>query len=375
MTLSKPASRWLTLLSLPLFIIGCSDQSAETAATTEPQIRPVKVYQLGKPQTQPTRTLAGTIEAVDRADLSFRVSGKIAEIRVEAGAQVNEGEVLAVLDKTQLQLAVDAAKAQRLRAQAVMTDARQNYDAQRELVKRGVISRISFEGTAANLKSTAAELESAKAQESRAVRDLEYAVLTAPFSGKIASRNVDTFSNITPGQSIFEMVKEGQREVVVRLPLAILRYIDQQQAVQVTPLVTDALAKQERQHFSGIIHQVGANSEAGNAVTLKVLLDDDARSLRSGLPAEVRFTLNYQDSDHLTVPFTAVVPSDQADSGYLFRYDSTSQTVSKVAVRLINTRDRGIEISGAVQAGDLVVAAGAEFLHEGQRVSLFQPVQ
>lgn len=374
MKMTKYPARLLTLIALPLLIIGCSDQSAETTQPAEPQIRPVKVHQLGKPQTQPTRTLAGTIEAVDRADLSFRVSGKIAEIKVEVGAQVSEGDTLAVLDQTQLELALDSAKAQRLRAQAVMTDARQNYDAQKALVKRGVISRISFEGTAANLKSASAELESARAQENRAARDLEYAVLKAPFSGKVSSRSVDPFTNISAGQSVFQMVKEGQREVIVRLPLALLRYVNQQEPVQVTPLVTDALAADVRQSFSGIIHHIGANSEAGNAVTLKILLDDQARSLRSGLPAEVRFNLNYQDSGHLTVPFTAIVPSEQADSGYLFRYDSNTETVSKVEVRLINTRDQGVEIAGDISAGDLVVAAGAEFLHEGQKVSLFQPI-
>lgn len=370
----KRQIHWLAVLSLPLFITGCQDQPVETSSLSEAQIRPVKVYQLGTPQNTPTRTLAGTIEAVDRADLSFRVSGTIARINVESGAQVSKGDALAILDKTQLQLALDSARAQRLRAQAIATEAQQNYQAQKALVQRGVISKISFEGIAANLKSSIAELESAQAQENRALRDLEYAVLKAPFSGKISSRAVDTFTNINAGQRVFEMVKEGQREVIVRLPLALLRYVDQRQTVQVTPLINDALAGDTKQQYAGRIHHIGANSEAGNAVILKILLDEKARALRSGLPAEVRFNLNYADTGHLTVPFTAIVPSEQADSGYLFRYNSDSETVTRVEIRMINTRDKLIEIAGPVKAGDLVVAAGAEFLHDGQKVGLFQPI-
>ena len=363
-----------SLISLTLLLSGCGSDDQANSAPPEPQVRPVKVYQLGAPQSSAQRTLAGTIQAVDRADLSFRVSGKVASVGVEVGTQVSEGDVLATLDTTQLQLAVDTARAQRLRTQAVLRDAQQNYNAQKELVGRGVISRISFENTAANLKSAAAEVDSAQAQENKARRDLEYAALTAPFSGKISSRNVDAFTNITTGQTVFQMVKEGQREVVVRLPLSLLRYISQQDKVVVTPLIRDELSDAESQTYNGIIHQIGANSEAGNAVAVKILLDDRARNLRSGLPAEVRFSLSYQDSDHLTVPLTAIVPSDQADSGYLFRYDSHTEKVSRIPVQIVNTRDQGIEISGEVNAGDLVVSAGAQFLHDGQQVTLFLPV-
>ena len=372
--MKTPSLFSLSLISLTLLLSGCGSDEQGQMAPPEPQIRPVKVYQLGAPQSSAHRTLAGTIQAVDRADLSFRVSGKVATVEVEVGTQVSEGDLLATLDTIQLQLAVDTAKAQRLRTQAVLRDAQQNYNAQKELVGRGVISRISFENTAANLKSAAAEVDSARAQENKARRDLEYAALTAPFSGKISSREVDAFTNITTGQTVFQMVKEGQREVVVRLPLSLLRYISREDKVVVTPLVRDELSDGKSQTYNGIIHQVGANSEAGNAVTVNILLDDQARNLRSGLPAEVRFSLSYQDSDHLTVPLTAIVPSDQADSGFLFRYDSSSEQVSRVPVQIINTRDRGVEISGAVNAGDLVVSAGAQFLHDGQQVSLFKPV-
>lgn len=366
--------RWLSALLLPLLISGCTNESETPAVTDQVQIRPVKLYQLGAPQQQSSRTLAGTIQAVGQADLSFRVSGKVAQVMVEVGAQVEIGDALATLDTTQLQLAVDSANAQRLRAQAVLGDAQNNYNAQKSLVQRGVISRISFENTAANLKSASADADAAQTQLNKARRDLEYAVLKAPFSGRISSRDIDPFTNISAGQSVFQMVKEGQREAIVRVPVSLLRYINQEDNVEVLPLIKDELADTEPSSYQGSIHQVGANSEAGNAVTVKILLADEAQSLRSGLPAEVRFNLSYPDSDHLTVPFAAIVPSDQADSGFLFRYNPESETISKVAIQIVNTRDNGIEIKGSVAKGDLVVAAGSQFLHDGQQVSLFQPI-
>lgn len=368
--------RWFTALLLPLLLSSCTDdrEAPNATATDKVQIRPVKLYQLGAPKQQASRTLAGTIQAVDQADLSFRVPGKVAQVMVEVGTQVQSGDTLATLDTTQLQLAVDSANAQKLRAQAVLGDAQSNYNAQKSLVKRGVISRISFENTAANLKSAAADADAAQAQLNKALRDLEYAILKAPFSGRISSRDVDPFTNISTGQAVFQMVKQGQRKAIVRVPLSLLRYINQEDSVEVLPLVKDELVDNETSRYQGIIHQIGATSEAGTAVPVKILLADDAQSLRSGLPAEVRFNLSYQDTDHLTVPFTAIVPSDQADSGFLFRYDPDKQTISKVAIQIINTRDNGIEIKGSVAKGDLVVAAGSQFLHDGQQVSPFQPI-
>ena len=355
---------------------GCSEEDIQaTDQATQTVIRPVKLYSVGAPKEAPSRTLAGTIQASDQADLSFRVSGKVNEVKVDAGDSVKTGDVIATLDTTQLQLAADSAKAQQQRANAVLAEAQRKYTANKELVKRGVISRISFENIVATLKSTTADADAAKAGYERALKDLDYAVLHAPFSGLIASRNVEPFTNVTAGQSLFQIAKQGQREVVVRMPLSTLRYINQDTPVRVTPLIADELNLGETASYAGIIHQIGSRSEAGSAVTMKVLLQGNVTELRDGMAAEVRFNLSYQDSGHLTVPFNAIVAGDQADTGFVFKYNTTSQEVSKVEIQLIAPRDQGVEITGELLAGDQVVAAGAQFLHEGQQVRPFKAVQ
>ena len=369
-----PAVLFISALLSVSLLSGCTEEAPEET-TSVTSIRPVKLYTVGAPKQAPTRILAGTIQASGQADLSFRVSGKVASVKVDAGDQVSAGQVIATLDTTQLQLAVDSAKAQQQRANAVLAEAQRKYTANKELVQRGVISRISFENIVATLKSATADADAARASHERALKELDYAILEAPFSGLISSRNVEPFTNITAGQSLFQIAKQGQREVIVRMPLSTLRYIDQDSPVTVTPLVNDELNPEAVASYRGIIHQVGSRSEAGNAVTMKVLLQDDAAELRDGLAAEVRFALSYQDSGHLTVPFNAIVPGDQADSGFVFKYQPEIQQVTKVEVQLIAPRDQGVEISGDLLAGDQVVAAGAQFLHEGQQVSLFKAAQ
>ena len=355
---------------------GCAEEANQTASqATQTVIRPVKLYSVGAPKEAPNRTLAGTIQASDQADLSFRVGGKVAEVNVDAGDEVSAGDIIATLDKTQLQLAADSAKAQLQRANAVLAEAQRKYTANKELVKRGVISRISFENIVATLKSATADADAARASHERALKDLDYAVLQAPFSGLIASRNVEPFTNVTAGQSLFQIAKQGQREVVVRMPLSTLRYINQDSPVRVTPLIADQLSLGDAPAYEGVIHQIGSRSEAGNAVTMKVLLQGNVAELRDGMAAEVRFNLSYQDSGHLTVPFSAIVAGDQADTGYVFKYQQDEQNVTKVEVQLIAPRDQGVEVSGELLAGDQVVAAGAQFLHEGQQVTPFKAVQ
>ena len=83
---------------------------------------------------QASVTLTGEVQARFRADLSFRVSGRVVERFVDVGAHVNAGDVLARLDPTEQQADLDAATAAVAAAESQLRVAQANFDRQKALL-------------------------------------------------------------------------------------------------------------------------------------------------------------------------------------------------------------------------------------------------
>jgi multidrug efflux pump subunit AcrA (membrane-fusion protein) len=84
--------------------------------------------------------IGSPVWAADTVELSTRVSGVVAEVRVKPGQRVKKGTVLLRLDKTVLQAQLDEANAEQARAQADAGDARRELERVQELYKRTVSS-------------------------------------------------------------------------------------------------------------------------------------------------------------------------------------------------------------------------------------------
>jgi multidrug efflux pump subunit AcrA (membrane-fusion protein) len=121
-------------------------------------------------QTQ-TVSLDGTLSPQTEADLNFSVSGTVTALKVKVGQTVAKGQVLATIDDSTLQDAVDLAAAN-------LTSAKASY------------SDVSGSGTSAATKAAAAQVDSAKAALASAKQDLTNASLRSTIAGTVASVEV-----------------------------------------------------------------------------------------------------------------------------------------------------------------------------------------
>jgi multidrug efflux pump subunit AcrA (membrane-fusion protein) len=88
----------VSLLSL---LAGCAEEVPEEQVEVA---RPVKTLVVAAPETGGERKFPARIEAVRKAELSFRVPGKVQELDVKEGDEVSEGQVLAKLDTTDFEI-------------------------------------------------------------------------------------------------------------------------------------------------------------------------------------------------------------------------------------------------------------------------------
>ena len=113
---------------------------------------------------QTSVTLTGEVQARFRADLSFRVSGRVLARYVDVGDHVQAGEVLALLDPAEQQAEVDGATAAVMAAESQLRVAKATFERQKALIASGFTTRTVYDQAQEGLRTAEGVLEAAKAQ-------------------------------------------------------------------------------------------------------------------------------------------------------------------------------------------------------------------
>ena len=151
------------------------------------------VIQAEKPDTgyiAQSVTATGKIEPVDTVTVGTQVSGIIKYLYVDFNSKVKKGQLIAELDKSLLQAALDQVKGNLLNAQSQEIYAKNNYDRQNLLFKTDAISKADYDIALNTYSAAKASVKSAQAQVRSADKNLSYADIYSPIDGVILNRNI-----------------------------------------------------------------------------------------------------------------------------------------------------------------------------------------
>lgn len=154
----------------------------------------------------------GYVVARRQATVSSKSTGKVSEILIEEGQQVQAGQILARLDGSNARAALELAQSQLVstraglaEVQAQLSDARRQYQRTQELTAKGMFSQAALDTAQANVETLAARLERVRsdglvAERSVSVyrQQLDDTVVRAPFSGVITVKNAQPGEMISP---------------------------------------------------------------------------------------------------------------------------------------------------------------------------------
>jgi membrane fusion protein (multidrug efflux system) len=166
---------------------ACAKVQEEQSAPPPPQVGVIPVHAAAIPLT---RDLVGRLSATRVADVRARVPGILVKRLYKEGTEVKEGEPLFQIDPAPLQAALDAALAAQAQSDATATNAHIAAQRARELVPSGLVSRSDLDNAEALERSTAADVQQAKANVETARINLGYARVTAPISGRAGQQAV-----------------------------------------------------------------------------------------------------------------------------------------------------------------------------------------
>jgi len=304
---------------------------------------------------QPTIKAVGSLEAVRGVDITAETTGKIMEIAVDDGAEVEAGQLVARLDAEGLRAELRGA-----RAEASLAEIQR--DRQRQLRDKNAVSQSDLDRAESQLEQARARVDDVRAQ-------LDQKTIEAPFAGRLGIVQVD----------IGQYVRAGDPFVTLQTldPISVDFSVPQQELARITvnqPLVVRADAFRD-QTFRGRIVAISpkVNQQTRN-VAVRGRLGNPAGLLRPGMFVDVAVELPQQDSV-ITLPQTAITYNPYGDSVFLVHETDTEAgetvlTVERKFVKTGATRGDQVQILDGVAEGDRVVTSGQLKLRNGSRVTI-----
>ena len=342
-------------LAAAAFLSGCNPP---TIAKRPPL--PVRIVVAQPSDYAPQIALTGTVAARVSSNMSFRISGRVIERKVDVGQHVTAGEVLARLDPASAQSDVDSAKAAVQSAEATLKQASANFERQKQLFESGFATRSTFDAAQQSQLTAQSALDSAKAAAGTATDALSFTTLKAERPGVVTARSIDVGQVALAAQTAFTIAEDGPRDAVFNVFESIFFARPAAGGIKLS-LVSDPSVTAH-----GRVREVSpiVNANAGT-VTVKVGLDEGADAMPLGAPVIGRG--GFAARKVVSLPWTAAA----SDGGHLavWLVDPKTSAVSLKQVVAESFENETLLLNAGLAGGEQVVTAGGKFLYPGEIVA------
>jgi len=342
-----------TALAAATLVISACHRAPHVELASPPR---VLVYQVGS-GTETATSYSGTVHSRVEPDLSFRVGGRILERKVNVGDHVTAGQLLMRLDPADYDMAVNGAVAAVAAAQAQATRAEASFERLTALAASGSTSADTIEQARAAKESADAGLRAAQAQLATARNQKAYTELRADTAGVVVAIPAEAGQVTGIGQPVIRMAMAGAPEAVVGLP-------DAGHAVGETASVT-VFGPQTSTH-SAHLRQISLVADPSTRLfEARYVLDATPADVPLGSTVAVSPSVGRVAAAGIDIPLSALV--DRGDGTRVWTIDAGKARSRPVKVARLD--EETALITGGLARGDVIVAAGAQLLHEGEVVS------
>ena len=308
----------------------------------QPQAQAVKVMAAAKQDVRQDGVYSATVQAFAVNNIAPQSGGRIQKINVEVGDFVGKGQVLAEMDRVQL----DQAKLRLSNAETELGRIKQLYE-------QGGLAQSDYEAAELNF------------QVSKSTYDnlLENTILRSPISGVVSARNYDRGDMYGMAAPIFTVQQITPVKILVGISEG--DYTKVKKGDNVT-LTVDALPGKT---FSGSIKRIYPTIDPmTHTVNIEVNVPNQNRELRPGMYAKVNVTFGHSSS--IVVPDAAVVRLQGSGQRNVFVVENGVAVQREVT--LGRHFDSQYEILSGLEVGEQVVVKGGSALRNGAAVEVIE---
>ena len=292
--------------------------------------------------------LSATVQPLQTVQLAAQTRGIVRDLHVEIGDFVEQGEPLLSLDQAEQ-------RAELARAEAVLEQAKLAYQRQSELYSRQLTSSAEYQAQAAELRVAESEYQLWQTR-------VGFGDIVAPRQAVVSRRWVELGESIREQDPLLELTDMSQLVLHLGVSELDVAHLSVGQQVDVT---LDAMPEQP---VIGHIRRVFPTAELNSRfITVEIALPATAyqQGIRPGYLARVNLMIDAREQA-LAVPASALVKTDEHSYVMLIKDDRLIRQDVTTGVH----RGQWLEITSGIQAGDVVLAAQAGDMNEGQRVRI-----
>jgi membrane fusion protein, multidrug efflux system len=357
-------SRTVVFAFLSLIVVvataGCSQE--KKAETPEPS-RPVKTVRVAAAEVGRMLSYSGSVKARYDVSMAFRIGGKIVERKVDIGQHVGVGDLLARIDKADYELAVSKAEADLDSASRQVDTYAVNQRRAQALFDQKVVSKSELDQRNLAYDQAVAARKAAVTAVDQAKNQLSYTDLFSTAAGIVTQVSSEQGQVISAGAPVVTISLDGEKEVVIAVPETDIGQFKVGKIVKATFWALHDLT------LEGKVREVAGSANAqSRTFNVRVSLPQDD-SILLGMTA----TIEAKGEDArpgFDLPLSALAKVD--GQTVVWVVDPSSREVTMRPVKVGAFSASGLYVLDGVREGDLVVAAGTQFMAKGMKVAVLE---
>jgi RND family efflux transporter MFP subunit len=353
-----------TLIRLACLAIGCFALAACTPKAEEkkPAGPPATLITTAKVSARAldiTENTLGTLEPLIDPKIGAEVPGRVIKVLTHAGQRVRKGDTMALIDPSDLALAVRSDSAELQRLKSLLEQQERLVKRQKDLVGKGFVSQNAVDDAVAQRDALRAQLTAAQVRAESGRSNEGKARVVAPIDGEVETQIVATGDYVKVGDPLFKMVSNRRLRAILPYPEAAAARIRRGQPVRITSPQTPGV------EVNGKVEDIRPVISAGSRSIDVIVRFDNETGLLAGGTINGSVLIDRRTGAVL-VPEQSVVLRPAGTVVY-------AVSDGKAAQRIVSTGTRSggmVEITKGLAGGETVALDGAGFLSDGAPVSI-----
>ncbi len=296
-----------------------------------------------------TLKFTGDVLPTQQANIYSKVNGNLERIHVDMGMAVRKGQLLALIDTTELSQQYQQASATSKNAQLV-------FERTKELAAQNLVAKQDLDNADAAMKVALANEDNARTR-------LEYARIRAPFAGIITRRYLDPGANVTSNTTtLFTLMDLDAMKVIVSV---LEKDIPSVKAGIKASVGVDAFPGRQ---FNGAITRLSeAVDLSTRTMAVQIDIPNGDHMLKPGMFAAVIIFIA-EHKNAVTIPTQAI----QKDDKGMFVYVVDGKTARRRDIVTGSEQDSRTEIVQGLSGDEPLVSVGQQFVKDGSPVTIQQ---
>jgi len=361
----------ITAALLLCILLAACEKSPPPAPSSPPVA--VKTLQVESKNIPLTYEYVGVVQSSHEVEIRSRVSGYITKVAFVEGSYVDKDDLLFQIDPSSFIIALDKAKANLAREEAILWDASRSVDRLRPLYEQKAASRRDLDNAISNQLSSMASVQAAQTQVADAYLNLSYTSILSPVSGLIGVSNFREGALISKSQDLLAIVS-------VFNPIWINFYVSERDILEAEKQLADGtlvfpkdndfeteiiLADQTVYPRKGKVNFAAPSyDQKTGTIQFRSIVPNPSLTLRPGQFVRIKIIGAYRPNA-IEVPQKAVLQSEEGL--YVFLVNEKNEA-EKQLVKGGRWNDENWVISKGLKSGDQVIVDGVNKVKTGSKL-------